>query len=220
MEKLNLSELSPEQRATLIEELKAQEKAEKGRVKAERDAYKALVSEAVNGLFPAIVQTSEALAQQKKTIYVAFQDAMKLKGELYGVEVINSQRSHTFINATGTQRITLGVNETDAYDDTVEAGIGKVKGYIGSLARDKDSRMLVDAILKLLARDNQGNLKASRVVQLQKMAEQSGDEGFIDGVRIIREAYRPQVSKTYVRAEHKGESGAWVNVPLGMTEAN
>jgi len=79
--------------------------------------------------------------------------------------------------------------------------------------------MLVNAVLKLLSRDQTGNLKASRVMQLRKMADESGNELFIDGVRIIQEAYRPEVSKYYVRAEFKNEQGAWVNVPLGMTEA-
>jgi hypothetical protein len=219
MEKLKLSELSDAQRQQLMSELKAQEKAEKERVKGEREAYKALVSDAVNGMFPEIERTSAALAAQKKAIYEAFQEALRMKSALYGVAV-DRQRSHTFINAEGTLRITLGTHENEAYDDTVEMGIAKVKAYIGSLARDGDSRMLVDAVLRLLARDQQGNLKASRVVQLQKMAEQSGDEEFADGVRIIREAYRPQISKTYVRAERKSGEGAWVNVPLGMTEAS
>ena len=42
---------------------------------------------------------------------------------------------------------------------------------------------------------------------------------FLDGVRIIEQAYRPVQTKTYVRAEYKNEAGAWVAVPLGMTEA-
>jgi hypothetical protein len=219
MEKLNLNALSAEQKATLMEELRAQEQAEKARVKAERDAYKELVSDTVSEVFPALEETSAALGRQKQRVYEAFSEALKMKGELFEVNM-DKQRSHTFTNASGARRITLGCYENDGYDDTVEAGIGKVRSYISSLAKDKDSQLLVDAIMRLLARDQQGNLKASRVVQLARMAEQSGDEGFKDGVRIIREAYRPALSKTYVRAEYKDGKGAWVSVPLGMTEAS
>ena len=56
-------------------------------------------------------------------------------------------------------------------------------------------------------------------MQLVKMSEESGNEAFMDGVRIIRDAYKPVVSKYYIRAEFKGENGKWTNVPLGMTEA-
>ena len=98
-------------------------------------------------------------------------------------------------------------------------GIAKVKDFIGSLAKDDESTMLVRAILKLLSKDQQGNLKASRVMQLRKMAEESGNETFIDGVSIIEQAYNPIVSKYYVRAEYKNDKQQWTNVPLGMTEA-
>jgi hypothetical protein len=116
-------------------------------------------------------------------------------------------------------RITLGNYETDNYDDTVNVGIEKVKECLKSLAKDSESSLLVEGVLKLLSRDQKGNLKASRVLQLRKMAEQSGNEKFIDGVRIIEDAYSPAVSKTFVKAEYKNEQNEWVAVPLGMTEA-
>ena len=102
----------------------------------------------------------------------------------------------------------------------MDAGIAKVKEYISSLARDEQSKILVETVLKLLSKDSKGTLKASRVLQLQQMAEKSGNADFIEGVRIIRDAYRPIESKSYVRAEYKSDSGAWVSVPLGMTEAD
>lgn len=45
-------------------------------------------------------------------------------------------------------------------------------------------------VLRLLARDAKGTLKASRIVQLRKVAMETGDDRFIEGVRIIEEAYQ------------------------------
>ena len=182
-----------------------------------RDTYKTLVNDTINEMFPALETISKELAKNKTAVYEAFQQAMLMKQELY--EVKQDQRSNTFTNAEGTRRITLGQYTTDNYDDTVNEGIEKVKQYISSLAKDNESKMLVDGIMRLLAKDQQGNLKASRVMQLRKMAEDSKSELFIDGVRIIEAAYRPAVSKFYIKAERKNENGAWVSVPLGMTEA-
>ena len=187
------------------------------REKENREAYKKLVDETINSIFPVLQEVSNALVTKKSEVYDTFQRALLMKADLYDVRP--DQRSNTFTNAEGDKRITLGQYTTDAYDDTVNEGITKVKNFIGSLARDRDSKMLVDAIMKLLSRDQSGNLKASRVMQLRKMADESSDETFLDGVRIIEESYRPAISKYYVRAEYKNEIGAWVNVPLGMTEA-
>jgi hypothetical protein len=202
-----------------FEAFKAQKEAKerKAKIKENREAYKALVDETINGVFPSLREVSAAMQTKKTEVYEAFERAIALKAEIY--DVPDEQRSNMFTNLRGDKRIVLGQYTTDNYDDTVNEGIAKVKKYIGSLAKDSESKMLVDAILKLLSRDQKGNLKASRVIQLLKMSQESGNEDFIDGVKIIQDAYRPQVSKFYVKAEFKNETGAWVNVPLGMTEA-
>lgn len=198
---------------------KFKEAKERDRLKREnRETYKQLVDEAVREVFPTLQEVSNNLAKSKQSVYERFADALKLKEEIYNVR--GEQRSNTFSTSDGKYRITLGNHQTDDYDDTVNEGIAKVKEVISSFANDDNSRLLVDAIMKLLSRDAKGNLKASRVMQLRKLAADSGNAELIDGVEIIERAYRPQVSKTFVRAEYKDEVGKWVSVPLGMTEAN
>ena len=131
----------------------------------------------------------------------------------------DDQRSHTFTNSEGSKRITLGVYVTDGYRDTVEDGIAIVKEYIESLAKDEKTKALVSMVLRLLARDAKGTLKASRIVQLRKVAMETGDERFMEGVRIIEESYQPEVSKQFIRAEIRDNNGMWKPIPLGMTES-
>ena len=195
----------------------AKEKKEaEAKRKADREAYTQLVDETIAAVMPELSSISEAIAQQKSAAAEAFRGALEMKAELFGVK--DDQQSHTFTNSEGTMRITIGHYMLDNYRDTVNEGIAMVKTYIESLARDDTSRALVKAVLRLLSRDEMGNLKASRVLQLQKMAEETGDEQFIEGVRIIQESYQPSPSKDYIRAAVRGESGAWVAIPLSMTD--
>ena len=55
--------------------------------------------------------------------------------------------------------------------------------------------------------------------QLRKVAEDTGDARFMEGVRIIEESYQPEVSKQFIRAEMKDRNGMWRPIPLGMTES-
>lgn len=193
-------------------EREAREKA-----KRDREAYRQLVDETINSVFPDLEALSGMLASRKKEVYDRFHQALLLKAEIF--EGVADNKSNTFTDKECKRRITLGQYEIDGYDDTVNEGIAKVKDFIGSLAKDEDSRLLVSAVMKLLAKDKKGNLKASRVMQLRKMAEESGNGLFLDGVRIIEEAYRPTVSKFYIKAEKKSDNGEWVSVPLGITES-
>ena len=94
-----------------------------------------------------------------------------------------------------------------------------VKQYIESLATDEKTKSLVAAIMRLLSRDGMGNLKASRVLQLRKMAEESHDDKFKEGVQIIEESYQPTMTRQFIRAEYKDEKGGWHIIPLSVTDA-
>lgn len=184
--------------------------------KRQREEYATMVDDEINTAIPQLRELSEAIRTVKDTVFGNFDAILKMKAEILGLTK-DDQRSHTFTNSDSTLRITLGVNCIDVYRDTVEDGIAMVKAYIESLATDDKSKVLVSAVLRLLSRDGQGNLKASRVLQLRKMAEESGDERFIEGVRIIEESYQPTVTKRYIRAEYKDSKNAWRYIPLDMT---
>ena len=187
--------------------------------KEQRKNYAALVDEEIAAAIPQLREMSEQLKTVKDTIFGNFKTILEMKSEILGIS-LDDQASHTFTNSDSTLRIMLGANCIDGYRDTVEDGIAMVRQYIESLAKDDATKALVNAVLRLLSRDGQGNIKASRVLQLRKMAEGSGDERFIEGVRIIEESYQPTVSKRYIRAQYKDEKGAWKYIPLGMTDVD
>lgn len=188
------------------------------RAKAERETYRQMVDDEVNSALPVLLCLSEDIKDTKKAILENFKSILDMKCEVLKVTK-DDQRSHTFTNSEGNKRITLGVYVTDGYRDTVEDGIAIVKEYLESLADDKKTRSLVSMVFRLLSRDAKGTLKARRVLQLRKMAEESGNDRFMEGVRIIEEAYQPAISKQFIRAEMKDANGMWISVPLGMTEA-
>lgn len=192
----------------------AEEKARK-----DRDVYKQMVDDELERSIPVLFGISGQIKESKQQVMDNFRAILEMKADLFKTKVKDDQRSHTFTNSTGDKRITLGVYVTDGYRDTVEDGIAIVKEYIESLANDEKTKSLVNMVLRLLARDAKGTLKASRIVQLRKVAMETGNERFMEGVQIIEDSYQPEVSKQFIRAEVKNDNGMWVAIPLGMTEA-
>lgn len=188
--------------------------------KRQREAYAQMVDEELLQAIPELLTLSGEIKTVKDAVFGNFAAIIDMKAELFGTRD-GGQYSHTFTNSDSNLRLTLGVNTVDGYRDTVEDGIAMVRGYIESLATDDKSKALVSAVLRLLSRDGQGNLKASRVLQLRKMAEESGDEEFLEGVRIIEESYQPSITRRYIRAQRKDpKTGAWRNIPLGITDVD
>jgi len=203
-----------------FEAFKAKQAEENAKVKAkqDRDAYRDLVDETIERTVPALMCLSQGIKDTKSSVLNDFRNVIDMKADVLKLKK-DGQRSDTFTNSKGDKRITIGVYTTDGYRDTVEDGIAIVKEYIEGLASDEKTKALVKMVLRLLARDAKGTLKASRVVQLRKIAEETKSDRFMEGVQIIEEAYQPAISKQFIRAEVKSENGAWVCVPLGMTEA-
>lgn len=212
-------EMTPEEFAkmqAIMAEHRRKEEAQ--RAKEEREAYRSLASTTVDELFPKLEEASTALTGLKREVYDAFARVIETKKEVMGTQA-NDQRSHSFLSEDGKKRIIVGYYQRDGWDETVEDGIAKVKAYISSLAGDEETSKLVDIILDLLSRDGKGNIKADKVLQLDKYAESIQDARFSEGVAIIKEAYRPVRTKDFVRAQVKNAMGGWDDLPLGMTEA-
>lgn len=215
-------EMTEEQRRQ-FEAFQAAEARKRAEEKARqmREVYTEMVDKEIAELMPELVKVSGDIAAAKKKAYDNFKAIIELKEEIFRLRKNEDLdvKSHTFTTTKGDMRITLGAYTIDNYLDTAEEGISIVKDYISSLAKDAESQALVDMVLKLLAKDAKGTLKASRIIQLRRLADKSGNERFIEGVKIIEEAYAPVPSKTYVKAEVKGENGEWKAIPLGMTES-
>ena len=194
-----------------------EKKARQQKRKENREMYAQIVDEQVALAIPELKSLSEQIKTVKETVFGNFKSVLDIKADVMSM-TRDGQHSHTFTTSDGMMRLTLGSNTIDAYRDTVEDGIEMVRAYIESLAKDENSRTLVNAVMRLLARDQKGTLKASRVLQLRKMADDSGDETFQEGVRIIEEAYQPAETKQYIRAEYKDEKG-WHIIPLSVTDA-
>ena len=201
-----------------FQQAKARKAAEE-KAKADRELYRQMVDEEIENSIPVLLGISEEIKESKQKVLDNFKAILAMKSDLFKTKMRNDQRSHTFTNSAGDKRITLGVYVTDGYRDTVEDGIAIVKEYIASLANDEKTQALVNMVFRLLSRDAKGTLKASRIVQLRKVAEDTGDARFMEGVRIIEESYQPEVSKQFIRAEMKDRNGMWRPIPLGMTES-
>lgn len=195
------------------------------RINALREGYSAMAEAFINKTIKKLSPLSQSIRAKKAEVLEEFSALQKLKAELLAIDGKDMPMSHTFTNEKGDKRVTIGVYQTDNYNDTVEEGIAIVKGYIEGLAEDEKSRQLVKMVMSLLARSANGALKASRVVRLHKLADESGDARFIEGVRIIEAAYQPAISRTYIRCEVRSmdpETGVvkdWEALPLGITES-
>jgi hypothetical protein len=196
-------------------------KEEEERRKAARVTYQQVIDEELAQAVPELRRLSQDIRTVKDTVFSNFQTVLEMKAEVVGFKE-EGQFSHTFTNSESNLRLTLGVNTVDGWGDMAETGIAMVRKYIESLATDEKTKALVNTVLRLLSKDKQGNLNASRVLQLERMADESDNDQFKEGVRIIKESYMPTETRRYIRAQYRDEttSNGWRNIPLSITDVD
>lgn len=197
-------------------DLKAELKRRESEKEADRTAYKELVEQTVPKAIFKLCTASEIMSNAKTEAFKMFEDALKLKAEVYGIK--DKQMSHTF--SDDKSEITIGYRITDGWDDTVNAGVAKVEKYISSLAKSLETASLVSIVFRLLKKDAKGNLKGSRVLELLQFAKEANDEELTDGVNIIADSYKPVKSVWFIDAALIGEDGKKTNIPLSMSSVD
>lgn len=211
---INLESLNAEQLAKLEQQIEEKKKAEKARMQAERDNYTDIVDATVREMVKRLQNLSSEMAKVKAEVFAAFDTIIKSKEELFKVKL--DRKSDTFSTRDGQMSIQLGYRTLDAYDDTVDAGIAKVKEYLATLAKDENSAALFETVMSLLAKNRKGELKARRVLEMERLAVKSGSADFMDGINTIKAAYKPAKSGQFISVTIKNDEGKDESLPLSI----
>jgi len=104
----------------------------------------------------------------------------------------------------------------DGWDtDLANAGISGVNDWLAKRITE-ESKPFIDIIRDLLKPNKDGLLKAPRVLELHNQAEKIGDRELIEKVSMIKEAYRPAKTTTFVKAKFKDADGnnKWLSLSM------
>ena len=211
---MDVTRLTPAQRAELKAQLEAEERAEKQKRQDDIDAYKQCVDEFCQDVFGRMKMISELMRLETERVFANANTLIQEKERLYDTK--QDRHSNQFTTSDGKVTVALGYRTNDGWDDTVNVGIAKVKEYLKSLTSTEEGAKAVDIILKLLSKDKKGNLKASSMIQLEQLAAKNGNPLFIEGVQIIRDSYRPVDSCQFISVSYKDENGVKHVLPLSL----
>ena len=175
---MDISNMTAAERAALREQLEAQERADSQKRQESIDAYKQMVDEFCADSFERMKKISELLRAEKERVFAAADLLIEQKEALFKTK--SDRHSNQFTTSDGKVTVALGYRTTDGWDDTVNEGIAKVKEYLSSLAATEEGAKAVNIILKLLAKDKKGTMKASSMIQLEQEAAKNGNPLFVD----------------------------------------
>lgn len=203
---IDFSKLSPTELNELSKELERITKTAAREREENISAYKALVDELVKQVAPNLADFGTMQNEKVEETFKAFEEALKLKKELYGYK--DEQASHTFTARDGSASVIIGYNEVIGFDGTENAGVQKIREFIKTLASDDDNRQILADLLETFMKPNKkGELNPTRVAELIAKKDTVANESFHEGVDIIVKAQFKTRTTTYVKGWIKRKSG-------------
>ena len=197
--KINLSDLSPEARKKLAQQLREQNKLEKQRRDENISAFKKLSEEFVTNNIDPLVHHHEITGALIEKLWNGYKSIKELKADVYGTK-INEQDSHTSTLEDGSASITIGWNVSIGFDGTESAGVEKIKEFISSLSTDDENNKKLSAAVNTFLKPNAktGMLNPAKIIELSKLKSEFNDERFNDGLDIIFNAQQRRQNSMYV----------------------
>lgn len=196
---INISALTTEERKAVMKQLAAEEKAEKNKLKADKEAYKELSLDFLNTHIDGLIDRQTSMETLVTSIFRDYSPILALKAEIFG-EDVHDQESHTYSNPDGSSSITIGHNITISFDGTESAGISKIKNVLVSLQSDDDNVRKLHKAVNIFLRPNKktGMLNPASIIQLNQMRDDFQSSEFNEGLDIIIEAQSRVKGSMYV----------------------
>lgn len=213
---MDLQQLTAEERAQLKAQLEEQEKQEALEKQRQKETYLQLKDQFCERNLGKLQALSDEMQRLKKEIFADAETLIQMKDELFKTKT--DRQSNMFTHESGKFSITLGNRINEGWDDTCDQGIEKVKEFLKTLAKDDNSAALVDTIMRLIAKNNKGMLKASKVLELEKLANRIQSAELTEGLTIIKNSYRPKPTCQFISVTMKDDNGNDKQLPLSLSQ--
>ncbi len=184
---INIKNLSPSERAELLNVLAEEQKKAKKLKKENREAYRDLTSQYVKKNIDKLINHNQKTEGLINELFEDYKTIKELKTMVYGDK---NQDSHTSTLPDGSASITIGYNVSIGFDGTESSGVEKIKNFITSLVADDENTKKLTKMVNTFLKPNvkTGMLNPSKIIELNKLRGEFNDEGFNEGLDIIFDA--------------------------------
>ena len=202
---VDLSQLSAEERAALIEqakELDAKEREER------KQAYEQMKTDAIVGLITVAKDINERLTEFKQHSFETMDTLYDLLKEYSGR---HAGGKGDFKIEFENFKVTYSRQGRGSYDERATEAEKYIFDFIES--RYSGDEGTKEFILSLLER-KKGELDPDNIQKLYKYESKFADPNFSKACELFRESYQYNHSKDYIRFYEKDKHGKWQNILL------
>lgn len=198
---IDITKLTPEQKAALKKELAQEAKQDKEKKQGDIATLKELQNTFLEQNIDTLVNRQGEMETLVAQLFTDFSDILTLKSQVYGLDRLD-QDSHTITNPDGTASITIGQNINITFDGSESCGVQKIMNFLTAISGNEDNEDMkkMSETVKLLLKPSLKTkmLNPAKIIQLNAMRATYNSPEFEDGMDIIINAQLRQKGSSYV----------------------
>lgn len=198
-EPIVLSDLSPEVKKHLKQQLLDDERAAKAAKAQNKESLKSLENEVTLKHVDYFIFNRNDIEKGIIELFKDLEPIIESRCEVYGNKK-REQDTHTLTLDDGSASLKTGWNVKPSFNGTESEGLVKIKKFMSSLAGESDNeKLLMDFLNIALKTDNQGNYNPKKVRELNTMRERANSDLFNEGMDIVNDSIIDIRTSKFVR---------------------
>jgi len=215
MSKIDLTQLSADQRKELMNELGRQNAAEKKQLEREQKKYEKEKYAFVKKMFAKGAALHQALKEFKEELAEGMdQHAVRLAN--YGKIRKNSKGGFQIEDESNTERIKRIRDTEPTWDERATKAESLIKEFLMDTVKKRDKKTF-EMLMVFLERNKNGDLELSRVMDLLQFEDNYDDVRWKEGLRLLKQSYRNVLKGFGYLLQEKGTDGKWKSLVLNFS---
>lgn len=213
---MNIKNLSEAERKQLMDQLAAEQKAERTALNKKRSQYESKRESRIKKLSAGVVRIEKLMADFKKTVAIMMEEQHNELDE-FGLIPAKSKGGFSIISKDGSFKITRSRDTDPKWDETAHKGVELVQEFLIEEGSDSANPGIFNLLMGLISKNEAGELEYSKVMQFIKHESEFNHPKWVEGLRLIKEGYSIDFKKFGYQFYKKDKEGKFKAISINFS---
>lgn len=216
MSELNLKNLSAEERKHLMEQLAAEQRAERKKENKKRAEYEKNRERRIQKVVKGVMKIEQLMSDFKDDLAVMMEEQHAELDE-FGLVPTKSKGGFSIISKDGAFKITRSRDTDPKWDETAHKGVELVQQFLMEEGAESAKPGIFNLLMGLISKNDNGELEYSKVMQFIKHEGEFDAPKWKEGLRLIKEGYTINFKKFAYQFYKKDAEGKFKAISINFS---
>jgi len=213
---MNIKNLTEAERKQLMDQLAAEQRAERKVQNKKRAAYEKNRESRIQKAIKGVVKIEKMMSDFKEELAIMM-EAQHSELDEFGLVPAKSKGGFSIISKDGNFKITRSRDTDPKWDETAHKGVELIQEFLMEEGAASAKPGIFNLLMGLISKNEAGELEYSKVMQFIKHESEFDGEKWREGLRLIKEGYSIDFKKFGYQFYKKDKEGKFKAISINFS---